>query len=145
MTELPDDWAGAKLQSLHFRPLPDSGISTRYQALVEGDTAAGSPVYALTVSIATPAFRKVSEDFIASLGEMEAAFRRLPAPGRSQASSEVDTEGAPDPGTGIVIEPSLLRTSEQGIIGVAVIVLTSLGRKDHVGPHNNNHYWTARA
>jgi hypothetical protein len=87
----------------------------------------------------------VSKDFITFLGEMQAAFKRLQVPVRSQASTEVATEEPPDLGSGIMLEPRLLRNSEPGLSGVAVIVQTSLGRKDHVGPHNNNHYWTARS
>src|SRR5689334_21497066 len=137
MTELPDDWAGAKLQRLHFRPLPDNEVITTYQAIVEDEEAAGSPVYALAVSIATQVFREVSQDYIESLGEMEAAFKRLGAPGRGQASTDADAEEASDLSTGIQIEPRLLWINEQGLVGAAVIVLTSIGRKDHVGPHDN--------
>jgi hypothetical protein len=145
MTELPDDWTGAKLHSLHFNPVPDSGKITTYRAIIKDEKAAGSPEYALSVSIATPIFRTVSKDFIAFLGEMMAAFKLLSTPVQTQVITSIDAEETSDVSTGITIEPNLLRINQPGPVGVASIVLTSIGRRDHVGPHNNNHYWTARS
>jgi hypothetical protein len=87
---------------------------------------------------------------------MRASFRLLTKldPSGSEPDDELSeldsSEDEPDDessdiGTQIQIEASLVSITGPEPAGVAVIVRTSLGPSDHVGPHNNNHYWLTKA
>ncbi len=132
----------AELRPLKFTQLPVAGPNTIYQALVEGDKAPESPVYALAVSIATEVFDRGQDRFLALLGKMRAAFTLLPATAPQRDALDDDDEPLDD---GLIqIAVSVVSIAGKNPLCVNVTVMTSLGPQDRVGPHNNNHYWVAQ-
>src|SRR6266487_4292406 len=153
MTYQPSDLSAMEFQSLDFKPIQGNGPVTVYQALVMGDKASGSPVYALTVSIASSDFRESEKEFLGFLSQTRAAFAILPEP--ESGEGEPDDDEPFDIRTQIAIEPQLITIDREGIVGVAVTVQIAIGndlaaaskveavRDFKAGPHNKDQYWSA--
>ena len=84
MTDQPSDLPAMDPQRLDFKLIQRDGPVTVYEALVMGDKASGSPVFALTVSIATTDFRQAEKEFLGFLSQTKAAFAILPNRSRTK-------------------------------------------------------------
>lgn len=153
MTYQPSDLPAMELQPLDFKPIQRDGPVTVYEALVMGDKASGSPVYALTVSIASSDFREAEKEFLGFLSQTRAAFAILPEP---ESDEGVPDDDEPfDIRAQIAIEPRLVTIDREGIVGVAVTVQIAIendlaadseavvANDFTVGPHHKNQYWYA--
>jgi hypothetical protein len=153
MTNQSSDLPEVELKSLDFRPIQGNGPVTVYQALVVGDKASGSPVFALTASIASSDFHEMEKEFLGFLSQTRAAFAILPEP--ESGEGEPDDDEPFDIRTQIAIEPKLITIDREGIVGVAVTVQIAIGndlavtaeadavRDFKAGPHNKDQYWYA--
>ena len=79
-----------KLQSLDFQLLADDGHAAVYEALVVGCEIPGSPVFAVTVTVASSVRRDAGKALENLLGEMQAAFVLLPEPPPDDGGSDDD-------------------------------------------------------
>jgi hypothetical protein len=115
-----------RLQDIDFQLVTEDDHKAVYKAIIEDDDAPGAPVYALTVTVASPGdwTAKELERF---LNEMEAGFV-LTAP-NPEEDTGADREPLPDLDLDkeILIEPQLvqLRTLD-GTFGVTVVVRTAV-------------------
>ncbi len=120
----PDNPVG-ELQPLGFELAYDDGHAAVYQATVKDEKAPGSPVYALTVTIASSVRKEAEKQLRVFLDEMRAAFALLREP--------VPQDGGPDDeepfdiDTQIQIEPRLVSLDGAGPVGVTVTVETTTG------------------
>lgn len=153
MTDQPSDLPAMDPQPLDFNPIQREGPVTAFQALVMGDKASGSPVFALTVSIASSDFSEMEKEFLGLLGKTRAAFAILPEPESDEG--EPDDDEPFDIRTQIAIEPRLLTIDRKGIVGVAVTVQIAIdndlatdseveaAQDFKAGPHKKDQYWYA--
>ena len=115
------------LRPLPFHLIEDKDGKSVFQALVDDGDAPGKPVYALTVTTASPGDdKKAKADLAAFLEEMRAGFV-LTAPNPDEDPCD-DQEPEPfNIGTQMQIEPDLvqLRTLK-GTFGVTVVVQTAV-------------------
>jgi hypothetical protein len=122
------------LRRLEFHEVEDRDGKSVHQALVDDSDAPGGPVYALTVTTASPGDdEKAKAELDAFLDEMRAGFV-LTAPNPDEPPCD-DQEPDPfDIGTQTQIEPGLvqLRTLK-GTFGVTVVVQTAAD-----GDHSTN-------
>lgn len=153
MTYQTSDLPAMEPQPLDFKPIQRDGPVTVYEALVKGDKASGSPVYALTVSIASSDFREAEKEFLGFLDQTRAAFAILPEPESDEG--EPDDDEPFDIRTQIAIEPRLVTIDREGIVGVTatvqIVVANDLAANPEVevvalasvGPRHKNQYWYA--
>ena len=119
----PADPAG--MQPVSFRLISDDGHAARYQARVEDQTAPGSPVFALTVTIASSIQLDAPTKLNAFLTQMTASFVPLPEPPPDYGGPGVDEPF--DLKTQLLIEVSLVSSGGPGPVGVALTVKTTTG------------------
>jgi hypothetical protein len=115
------------LRSLQFRKIEDKGGKSVFRALVDDSEAPGQPVYALTVTTASPGEdEKAKAELDAFLDELRAGFV-LTAPNPDEAPCD-DKE--PEPfhiKTQTQIEFDLIRLRTlKGTFGVTVVVQTAV-------------------
>jgi hypothetical protein len=114
-----------KLQPLSFQLVADDGQAALYEALVADGKAPGSPVFAVTVTVASSVRREAGKELEASLSEMKAAFVLLPEP--PPGNGGPGDEEPFDISTQMQIELRLASFDGAGPVGVAVTVETTTG------------------
>ncbi len=114
-----------KLQPLVFKPISDDGRAAIFEALVAGGEAPGSPVFALTVTVASSVPRESQEELGELLGQMKAAFELVP--GLSPDDGGSGDEDSVDLSMQIRIEPRLASFDGSGPVGFAATVETTTG------------------
>ena len=129
MTDQPSgagpDCPMGMLQPVSFKPISDDGRVARYQALVEDQTAPGSPVFAVTLTIASSIQLEAPTKLKAFLSQMKASFVLLPEPPPDDGGPSDDEPL--DLKTQLLIEVSLASSGGTGPVGVAVTVQTTTG------------------
>ena len=163
MTELPGspdpDSPVGGLAPVDFELQSDDGYAAVYQAVVNDEEAPDSPVYTLTVTVASSVREQAGQQLQVFLDTMKVAFELLGRP----IPPDDGPDGEPfDIGSQIEIEPRLVRFQGAGRVAVAVTVETTTGIGQapsgsdspdgtaterlpdfHVGP-NLDHYWHVR-
>lgn len=163
MTELPGspgpDSPVGGLAPVDFELQSDDGYAAVYQAVVNDEAAPDSPVYTLTVTVASSVREQAGQQLQEYLGTMKVAFELLPQP----IPPDDGPDGEPfDIGSQMEIELRLVGFQGVGRVAVAVTVETTTGIGQapsgsdsadaaatkpsvdfHVGP-NLDHYWHAR-
>lgn len=119
----PDNPVGV-LQALSFEQISDDGLAARYAAQVESDQAPGSPVFAVTVTLASSLQGEAGKQLETLFTGMKASF--VPTLGGSP------NNGGPvgelfNIGTQMLIEISLASYGGTGPVGVAVTLGTTTG------------------
>jgi hypothetical protein len=120
----PDNPVGT-LQPLRFTLISDDGHAARYEALVEDQTAPGSPVFAVTVTIASSIQLQAPTELQTLLSQMKASFVLLPEPPPDNGGPSADEPF--DLKTQLLIEVSLASSGGTGPVGVAVTLETTTG------------------
>ena len=128
----PEDPA-VRLRHMDFRPVEVDDYKAVYRAFIDDAEAPGAPVYALTVTVASPGDGE-AEELERFLNDMEAGFV-LTAPNPEEDTGD-DQEPLPDLDLDkeILIEPQLvqLRTLD-GTFGVTVVVRTAVDEGEDSG------------
>ena len=85
-------------QLLVFKPISDDGKAATFEALVPGGGASGSPVFALTVTIASSVPQDSGKELSEALGQMKAIFEVLPdlPPGFDVSGDEESSDPGSD-------------------------------------------------
>jgi hypothetical protein len=114
------------LQPLFFKQQQSPGPEAVYQAQVRYSDAPDAPVFALTVTTASPADDKAKAELEKFLDEMRARFAvAAPGPDHGPVGQNPDPY---DPGADILIEPSLVQPPpNQDGAGVEMVLQTSVG------------------
>jgi hypothetical protein len=124
--DLEPEAPAVRLQYMNFQPVEEDDRKAVYRAFIEDDDAPGAPVYALTVTVASPGDRE-AEELERFLNDMEAGFV-LTAPNPEEDTGD-DREPLPDLDLDkeILIEPQLVRLRTlDGTFGVTVVVRTAV-------------------
>lgn len=121
----PNDPVKEQLQPLGFELISNDGHSASYEALVEVDKAPGSPVFAVTVTLASSVLSQAEKEVLDLLGGMKAAFVVLPAPPPDSGGS--GDEEAFDINEQLLIEIGLASYGGTGPVGVNVTIETVTG------------------
>jgi hypothetical protein len=114
-----------KLQPLSFQLISDDGHAALYRALVADGKAPGSPVFSVTVTVASSVRRDAGKELETSLGEMKAAFVLLSEP--PPDNGESGDEEPFDINTQMRIELGLASFDGAEPVGVAVTAETTAG------------------
>jgi hypothetical protein len=120
----PDNPAG-KLQPLNFQQVADDGHAALYEALVKDQDAPGSPVFAVTLTIASSVQRSSPKELHMLLSGMRAVFTVLP-----ELPPDNGEPGDDEPfnvSAQILIELSVARSDGTGPVNVGVTVETATG------------------
>jgi hypothetical protein len=120
----PDNPVGP-LQPLGFNPISDDGRAAAYEALVEYQTAPGSPVFAVTVTCASSIRLQAPNKLETLFSQMKASFVLLPEPPPDNGGPSDDEPF--DLGTQLMIEVGLASYGGTEPLGVAVTVQTTTG------------------
>jgi hypothetical protein len=116
---------------MDFRLVEQDHHKAVYRAFFEDDDAPGAPVYALTVTVASPG-DWTAEELERFLKEMEVGFV-LTSPNPEEDTGD-DREAPPDPpdlAKEILIAPQLVRLRTlDGTFGVTVVVRTAVAAED---------------
>jgi hypothetical protein len=113
------------LQPLGFKLISDDGRAARYEALVGDQTAPGSPVFAVTVTIASSIQLQAPTKLQELLSQMEASVVLLPEPPPDNGGPSDDEPF--DLKTQLLIEVSLASSGGTRPVGVAVTMKTTTG------------------
>ena len=120
----PDDPVKEPLQPLYFQPISNDGHSASYEALVEVAQAPGSPVFSVTVTLASSVLSQAEKEVLDLLDRMKAEFVVLPGPPPDNSSGD---EEAFDINEQLLIEIGLASYDGTGPVSVAVTVETVTG------------------
>src|SRR5580658_5303975 len=121
----PEDPVQEQLQPLDFQLISDDPESASYQALVELGPAPGSPVLAVTVTLASSVLHQAEKSVLDLLGGMKALFVLLPDPPPDSGGS--GDEEPFDITQQLLIEFGLASSGGPGPVGVAVDMVTVTG------------------
>jgi len=137
----PDGPVGG-LAPVNFELRSDDGHAAVYEAVVNDEEAPDSPVYTLTVTVASSVRLDAGPQLQGFLDAMRVGFELLPGPvppddGPGGGTFDIDSQ--------LDIEFRLARFQRAGRTNVAVTVETTTGQGAfyHVGP-NRDHHWHAR-
>jgi hypothetical protein len=121
----PEEPVKEQLQPLDFQLISDDPESASYQALVELDPAPGSPVLAVTVTLASSLLHQAQKSVLDLLGGIKALFVLLPDPPPDSGGSGDDEPF--DITKQLLIEIGLASSGGPGPVGVAVDMVTVTG------------------
>jgi hypothetical protein len=128
----PEDLA-VRLQHMDFKPMAqDDHKIAVYRALIQDDRAPGEPLYALTVTVASPRNDKEAQELKNFLSEMEAGFV-LTAPNPEEDTADDREQPLPDFDLAkeALIQPELVRLRTlDGTFGVTVVVRTAVAEEE---------------
>ena len=113
------------LQDLSFRPKADHGLAAQYEAQVECAQVSGSPLFAVTVTIASSLQQEAKQALETFFGGMQASFDVLPE--LPPANGGPGDEELFNIGTQMLFEISLKSYGGAGPVAVAVTVQTTTG------------------
>lgn len=113
------------LQSLNFQPISNGGDLASYEALFPAGQAPASPVFSVTVTLASSILSQAEQEVTDLLSGMKAAFVVLPELPPDSGGSR--SEEAFDVNKQLLIEIGLASYEGTGPVGVAVTVETVTG------------------